>query len=310
LIAFAALAAAGSPAPAGDPPADAPVPEDLLKEIRGRARGMWPDVFAGLDKDGDGRLAAPEVSAEVVAALDGDGDGAVSKEEFLAKVGQGDPKAGKPRDPPKDAPADGEAFAEWAKRKVATDPRFDADARRSQFLRNFDRDPKDGLIQKKEYAAADADKVFRDFDLDKNGSLDDRELLLLMRDQLEDLRKARRRPTRANFLVLFDLDDDRRVTRPEYAFLRGPASAFTSYDDDGDGVVTYDELIYDRSTKDRRKRGKDAPEGPPPPEKRDVWTLYDKDGDGRVTPEEFGGGEAVFRRLDRNRDGFLTSADA
>jgi hypothetical protein len=133
-----------------------------------------------------------------------------------------------------------------------------------------------------------------------------------VKDQLADLEKSRRRPTRANFLVLFDLDDDRNVTRDEYAFLRGPASTFVSYDEDGDGTVTYDELLYyNRGSKDRRMRGKDgAPAAQaPPPEKKDVWDLYDKDKDGRVTSEEFAGGEAVFRRLDRNRDGALTAAD-
>ena len=41
-----------------------------------------------------------------------------------------------------------------------------------------------------------------------------------------------------------------------------------------------------------------------------MWDLHDKDGDGRVSAEELGAGEAVFRRLDRNRDGYLTAADA
>jgi Ca2+-binding EF-hand superfamily protein len=209
-------------------------------------------------------------------------------------------------------PAEGEKFSDWAKRRIAEDPRFNAEARRTQFLSNFDAN-KDGKIQRKEYAGADGDKVFRDFDRERDGALDEREVLSLCKDQLEDLDRSRRHPTRYNFLVLYDLDEDRRVSRDEYGFLRGPASTFNSYDDDGDGIVTYEELYNIRTSKDKRYRGK-AGEGEgmaeaPPPEKKDVWGLYDKNHDGRVTAEEFGGAEAVFRRLDRNRDGSLTAAD-
>jgi Ca2+-binding EF-hand superfamily protein len=268
---------------------------------------MLLDAFPVIDADGDGKLSDAELPArEVIAALDADRDGFVTRQEIERALKAADSGyAGR-------KPGDNEPFAEWAKKRVAVDPRFNAEARRTQFLANFDQEPKDGKVAKKEYAGADADKVFRDFDQGKDGFLDANEILALMKDQLADLEKARRRPTRANFLVLFDLDDDRNVTRDEYVFLRGPSATFVSYDEDGDGIVTYDELLYyNRGSKDRKYKGKDG--GPaaqaPPPEKRDVWDLYDKDKDGRVTAEEFAGGEAVFRRLDRNRDGALTAAD-
>jgi len=270
-----------------------------------RAAGLRKllEGFPALDADGDGRLSAAEFpDADVLAALDADKDGFLTRAEIgrSLKMSESGRK-----------PLEGDAFTAWAKERVAVDPRFNAEARRTQFLENFDRDPKDGKIQRKEYAGADGDRVFRDFDREKDGALDAKEILALMKDQLVDLEKSRRRPNRGNFLVLFDLDDDRRVTRDEYAFLRGPASTFNSYDEDEDGIVSYEELIYMKAGKDRRNRGKDgAPAAQaPPPEKHDVWELYDKDKDGRVTAEEFGGGEAVFRRLDRNRDGSLTSAD-
>ncbi len=307
-LAALALLSASPPAPGKDEPAKEGKkdgrkdPQDVVGGLK-----MILEAFPTLDADGDGKLSEAEFpSRPVLAAVDADRDGSLSREEIeraLKAIQAGSP--GK-------KPMEGEPFAEWAKRRLATDPRFNAEARRTEFLTNFDRDPKDGRIQRKEYAGADGDRVFRDFDREKDGVLDEREVLSLVKDQIADLEKARRRPTRANFLVLFDLDDDRNVTRDEYAFLRGPAAAFVSFDEDGDGTVTYDELIYpNRGSKDRRYRGKDG--GPaaqaPPPEKHDVWDLYDKDKDGRVTPEEFAGGDAVFRRLDRNRDGALTAAD-
>lgn len=302
LLPAGALAALGLfllPAPAVAK--DGKEPAEIAAGLR-----MILEAFPTLDADGDGRVSDAELPAkEVFTALDADRDGFLTKEEIGRGLKLAEGMPGK-------KPVESEAFAAWAKKRVASDPRFNAEARRTQFLANFDQEPKDGKIQRKEYAGADGDKVFRDFDREKDGILDERELLALVKDQLADLEKSRRRPTRANFLVLFDLDDDRNVTRDEYTFLHGPAAAFVSFDEDGDGIVTYDELLYyNRAGKDRRYKGKDG--GPaaqaPPPEKHDVWDLYDKDKDGRVTAAEFAGGEAVFRRLDRNRDGALTAAD-
>jgi Ca2+-binding EF-hand superfamily protein len=134
--------------------------------------------------------------------------------------------------------------------------------------------------------------------------MDAKELLVLARDEIEDLQKQRKRPDRYNFLTLFDIEDDRRVTLEEYAFLHGPERQFREFDTDSDGVVTYEEIIDYRTERERR-RDADAANRP-----RSVWDIHDADKDGRVSVEEFGGGEAVFRRLDKNRDGYLTPADA
>ena len=130
----------------------------------------------------------------------------------------------------------------------------------------------------------------------------------LVRSRTTRIASRIRRPTRVNFMYLFDLDNDRRVTREEYALLRGPASTFKAYDLKEDGVVTDDEIRYPERYADGKGGGREA--AGRAAENRTVFDLHDKDGNGRVTPEEFGGAEAVFRRLDRDRDGVITAADA
>ncbi len=43
--------------------------------------------------------------------------------------------------------------------------------------------------------------------------------------------------------------------------------------------------------------------------KNPVVAKYDKDGDGQVTFEEYGGSRGMFKRLDKNGDGFLSDED-
>ncbi len=273
-------------------------PRALVKGIAGSF-----DVF---DADADGRIAEEELPlGDLFTAIDADRDGFLLPAELKAWLDAGEKEGEGGMAPPAE-----ETFLDRARRIVATDPRFNASARRAEFLRNFDRDPKDGRIQRAEHAGDDGDRVFRKFDRDRNGALDDRELLSLAREQVAELAKSRRRPDRANFLYLFDLDQDRKVTKEEYALLKGPASTFTAYDLEADGVVTDDEVRYPERYRDAREgRGRGREAAGAAAEDRSLFDLYDKDGDRRVTPTEFGGGEAVFRRLDRDRDGVLTPAD-
>ncbi|NUN53217.1 MAG: hypothetical protein HUU06_10595, partial [Planctomycetaceae bacterium] len=207
-------------------------PRALVKGIAGSF-----DVF---DADADGRIAEEELPlGDLFTAIDADRDGFLLPAELKAWLDAGEKEGEGGMAPPAE-----ETFLDRARRIVATDPRFNASARRAEFLRNFDRDPKDGRIQRAEHAGDDGDRVFRKFDRDRNGALDDRELLSLAREQVAELAKSRRRPDRANFLYLFDLDQDRKVTKEEYALLRGPASTFTAYDLEADGVVTDDEVRY------------------------------------------------------------------
>jgi Ca2+-binding EF-hand superfamily protein len=294
----AALAAGAVPAPAAEEDEE----EDGLAALA--------KSFDDLDADKDARLSPEELPApEMFGFLDADKDGFVTKKE-IEEAGAALGKRPAPRKGGgKKGPGDGgrargpdETFQDWAKRRVASDPRFNPEVRARQALFMFDRDPKDGKVERKEYPGGQGDRVFRRLDRDGSGALDPRELLELAREEIADLQKQRKRPDRYNFLVLYDLEEDGRVTAEEYAFLRGPERRFRQFDRDGDGVVTYDELYYEETKREGRREEPSA--------SRSVWDLHDKDGDGRVSAEELGAGEAVFRRLDRNRDGYLTAADA
>ena len=73
----------------------------------------------------------------------------------------------------------------------------------------------------------------------------------------------------------------------------------------GDGVVTYDELYPERM----RQRQEAAEAAKPKPQDLNVIAAMDTNEDGRVSRKEWKGTPAAWKRLDRNRDGYISVAD-
>ena len=172
----------------------------------------------------------------------------------------------------------------------------DTRARVNDAMRQFDRD-QDGVVTAEEYPGNK--NVFKKADRNKNDQLDRKELARLANAELDDIRKKMKSPSRYEFLTIFDLNRDNQVTANEYD---GPARAFRKFDENGDGTVGYYE-IYPERMMDMEARK-------PEPQNMNVVTALDANDDGRVSREEFKGTPAAWKRLDRNNDGWITSADA
>jgi Ca2+-binding EF-hand superfamily protein len=141
--------------------------------------------------------------------------------------------------------------------------------------------------------------VFKGADRDKDGQLSPKELLRLAKEELESIEKQLKNPSRYDLRTLFDLNGDRQITSDEYD---GPRRAFDEVDADRDGILSYDELYPERMMERTPVK--------PQPEDKNVIESMDADADGRVSREEFKGTDAAWKRLDRNRDGYLTASDS
>ena len=107
-------------------------------------------------------------------------------------------------------------------------------------------------------------------------------------------------PNRYDFLTIFDINGDRQVTKPEYD---GPTRVFQKYDSNDDGTVSYYEIYPSRMPANMEAMK-------PKPELRNVLKSMDTDMDGRVSRKEWKGSDAGWMRMDKNRDGWISGADA
>jgi Ca2+-binding EF-hand superfamily protein len=239
------------------------------KELAAAKRKQAESAFTARDTNRDGKLRGAELPKSWDVLFDLDGDGDVQKKEFL----------------------------EIRTHPVlkAAHPMRHASARMRQSLRQFDQD-KDGQVSLMEYPGTDS--VFKSADRSKDGFLDKKELLRLAKKELEGVRKKMKSASRYEFLQIFDLNRDQNISPAEYD---GPARIFAKFDKNNDGTVSYGELYPERMMGGERAK--------PEPESKTVVHAMDADEDGKVSREEFKGTDAAWKRLDRNRDGFLTPSD-
>jgi hypothetical protein len=94
------------------------------------------------------------------------------------------------------------------------------------------------------------------------------------------------------FIQRFDQDGDGLVSQDE---LPGDSDRFQALDSNGDGYLDADE----------------APEQPSHgrPDSQELLTKFDTDDDGLLSTDEFPGPEEHFNRLDTDEDGFLSQAE-
>jgi Ca2+-binding EF-hand superfamily protein len=240
------------------------------KAAAAEKRRQGEALFQGHDKNRDGNLRGDEIPKNWAAAYDLDGDADVSKREFMEIWTHSVLKAGHPL--------------------------RHAGPRAAKTLRDFDRD-KDGAVSMEEFPGTE--QVFKGADRDKDGQLSPKELLRLAKEELESIEKQLKNPSRYDLRTLFDLNGDRQITSDEYD---GPRRAFDEVDADRDGILSYDELYPERMMERTPVK--------PQPEDKNVIESMDADADGRVSREEFKGTDAAWKRLDRNRDGYLTASDS
>jgi len=255
------------------------------------------NIFAVWDANRDGILTVDEIpDAAIFSKVDADNDGKITRDE-VAKFLNLTPE---PKKEGKDAPKKKAEKPPEKKSEAApmVEPRTIKE-RVDDLFRRYDLD-KDGKIQRKELPGA-SDEQWQRYDRTRDDALNRREATRYVEEQLE---AAKRRPRPDNFMDLFDMNRDKKVTRKEYD---GPGQFFRMYDADRDNVITEAELAAPQMVNVRPEDEMDM-DGPTSLPKQGLLERYDADKDGRITPEEFKA-ENVFRRLDKNGDGVLSGAE-
>jgi Ca2+-binding EF-hand superfamily protein len=205
-----------------------------------------------------------------------------------------------------------------------------ANAKRG-FMAQFEAADKnnDGYLEKKELTEDRAHPsplagLFDLLDRDGDGKLYPKEMDAFVDAQAEAARSrlvlSASDQGRAIFAIL-DLNRDRRLGLRE---LRGTLDRVASWDRDGDGKITAEEiphhyqLTLSRGSLSGLGAGQAAviatSMGPPPPVAAGAgpgWFLkMDRNGDGDVSRREFLGSRAQFDRLDRDKDALLDASEA
>jgi Ca2+-binding EF-hand superfamily protein len=251
-------------------------------------------VFSVWDTNRDGQLTPDEIpDAAIFGKVDANKDGKITRDEVATFLNvKPDPKPPAKAGEPKPAEKKSEAAPQLEPRTLKE--------RLDDFFRRFDAD-KDGKVQKKELPGA-SDEQWERYDRTQDGALNRREAARYVEEQLE---MAKRYPRPDNFLDLFDMNRDKKVTRKEYD---GPGQFFRQYDRDDDNVVTEGELAMGPDAGPMRPEDEEAMDGPTILPKQGLLERYDADKDGRITPDELKA-QNVFRRLDKNSDGLLSGAE-
>jgi Ca2+-binding EF-hand superfamily protein len=260
------------------------------------------NVLAVWDLDRDGTLSPDEIpDAAIFGRLDTDKDGKVTRDEIATflRVKAEPKKDGKGPEGKEGKDAKG-AKPEEKKSESApeVEPRTIKE-RVDDFFRRYDQD-KDGKVQRKELPGA-SDEQWQRYDRTRDEALNRREATRYVEEQLE---MAKRRPRPDNFMDLFDMNRDKKVTKKEYD---GPGQFFRQYDTDKDDVITEAELAAPPMVTVRPEDELDM-DGPTALPKQGLLERYDANKDERVTPDELKA-ENIFRRLDRNGDGLLTGPE-
>ncbi|HEX5137357.1 MAG TPA: hypothetical protein VFY93_10310 [Planctomycetota bacterium] len=263
------------------------------------AEGDVDSLFAVWDLNRDGILTSDEIpDAAMFLRVDADKDGKITREEVAAFLHlKPDPKNGKGAEG-KEGKAAKPEDAKKSEAAPEVEPRTIRERVDDLFRRN-DAD-KDGKIQRKEMPGM-GDEQWQRYDRTRDDALNRREATRYVEEQLEI---AKRNPRPDNFMDLFDMNRDKRVTRKEYD---GPGRFFRQYDTNRDEVVTEGELAAPPMVDMRSQDVMDV-DGPTALPKQGLLERYDANKDDRITPDELKA-ENIFRRLDRNGDGILTGRE-